>query len=142
MEGKEYHQNQLAKHYRVCGKAVKGYAHSVNKDHRNLLAGAIIDTSQDCKEVHPNSFCNGCYLTLWQMQAADFSGNVQETALRPFQWVPHQEGCSICKHFASSSEMREAKKAKKIRVVGQKNMESGHYISTYSPSALPATWST
>ena len=73
MEGKKYHQNQLVKHCRVCGKAVKGYAHSVNKDHRNLLAVADIDTNQDSKEVHPNSFCSGCYLTLQQMQAADLS---------------------------------------------------------------------
>ena len=76
VEGEEYHQNQLAKHCRVCGKAVKGYAHSVNKGHRNLLAVAGIDTSQVSKEVPPNSFCNGCYLTLRQIQAADLSGNV------------------------------------------------------------------
>ena len=56
MEGKEYHQNQLVKYCRVCGKAVKGYAHSVNEEHRNLLAVAGIDTSQDSKEVHPSSF--------------------------------------------------------------------------------------
>ena len=112
MEGKEYHQNQLVKHCRVCGKAVKGYAHSVNEEHRNLLAVAGIDTSQDSKEVHPNSFCNGCYLTLRQMQAADLSGNVRETALRPFQWVPHQEGCLVCKHFASSEKGGRPRKRK------------------------------
>ena len=76
MEGEEYHRNQLVKYCRVCGKAVKDYAHSVNKGHRNLLAVAGIDTSQVSKEVPPNSFCNGCYLTLWQIQAADLSGNV------------------------------------------------------------------
>ena len=54
MESKEHHHNQLVKHCRVCGKAVKGYAHSVNKEQRNLLAAAGIDTSQDSKEVHPN----------------------------------------------------------------------------------------
>ena len=115
MEGKEYHQNQLAKHCRVCGKAVKGYAHSVNKDHRNLLAVAGIDTNQDSKEVHPNSFCNGCYLTLQQMQAAALSGNVRETALRLFQWVPHQDGCPICKHFVSSERGGRPRKQKNPR---------------------------
>ena len=112
MEGKEYHQNQLVKHCRMCGKAVKGYAHSVNEEHRNLLAVAGIDTSQDSKEVHPSSFCNGCYLTLRQMQAADLSGNVRETALRPFQWVPHQEGCLVCKHLASSEKGGRPRKRK------------------------------
>ena len=112
MEG---HQKKLAKHCRVCGKAVKGYAHSVNKDHRNLLAVAGIDTNQDSKEVHPNSFCNGCYLTLQQMQAADLSGNVRETALRLFQWVPHQDGCPICKHFVSSERGGRPRKQKNPR---------------------------
>lgn len=28
-----------------------------------------IDTSQESKEVHPNTFCIGCYLTMQQMQA-------------------------------------------------------------------------
>ena len=31
--------------------------------------------------------------------------------------------------------------SEKINVVGQKKMENGHYISTFSPSALPATLS-
>ena len=48
----EYHQNQLAKYCRVCGKVVKGYAYSVNPEHSNLLAVAGIDTSQDNKDVH------------------------------------------------------------------------------------------
>jgi len=98
----EYHQNQLAKYCRVCGKVVKGYAYSVNSEHSNLLAVAGIDTSQDNKDVHPNTFCNSCYLTLRQLQAADSSGNIRETALRPFQWVPHHDGCTTCKHFALS----------------------------------------
>lgn len=60
MEGEEYHQKQLVKHCRVCGKVVKGYAHSVKKEHKNLLAVVGINTSQDSKEVHPNVFCNSC----------------------------------------------------------------------------------
>ena len=95
MEGEEYHQEQLVKHCRVCRKVVKGYAHSVKKEHKNLLAVVSINTSQDSKEVHPNLFCNSCYLTLWQMQAAELSSNVRQTALCPFQWVPHQEGCTV-----------------------------------------------
>jgi len=79
----EYHQNQLGKYCRVCAKVVKGYAYSVNSEHSNLLAAAGIDTSQDSKDVHPNT-CNSCFLTPWQMQAADSSGNIQEMALRPF----------------------------------------------------------
>ena len=140
MEGKEYHQNQLAKHYRVCGKAVKGYAHSVNKDHRNLLAVAGIDTSQDSKEVHPSSFCNGCYLTQQQMQAADLSGNVRETALCPFQWVPHQEGCSICKHFVSSERGRRPRKRKNPcgRPKEDEKRALHQHILTISPPSYPA----
>ena len=84
----EYHQNQLAKYCRVCGKVVKEYASNVNSEHSSLLAVAGIDTSQDSKDVHPNT-CNSCYLTPWQLQAADSSGNIRETALRPFQWVSH-----------------------------------------------------
>ena len=60
MEGEEYHQKQLLKHCRVCGKVAKGYAHSVKKEHKNLLAVVGINTSQDSKEVHPNVFCNSC----------------------------------------------------------------------------------
>ena len=102
MESVEYHRNQLAKYCRVCGKAVKGYAHSVNTEHSDLLAVVSIDISQDSKAVHPKTFCNSCYLTLRQMQAADLSGHIRETALCPFQWIPHQDGCTICKHFESS----------------------------------------
>ena len=107
MEGEEYHRNQLAKHCRVWGKAVKGYAHSLNKGHRNLLAVAGIDTSQVSKEVPPNSFCSGCYLTLRQIQAADLSGNVLEMALCPFQWVPHQEGCSASSEIGGRPRKRK-----------------------------------
>ena len=140
MEGKEYHQKQLVKHCRVCGKAVKGYAHSVKKEHRNSLAVVGIDTSKDSKEEHPNTFCNSCYLTVRQVQAADLSGNVRKMALCPFQWVPHQEGCTVCSHFASSESGGRPRKHK--NPCGRQKMESGHYISIYSPSALPATWST
>ena len=140
MEGKEYHQKQLVKHCRVCEKVVKGYAHSVKKEHKNLLAVAGINASQDSKEVHPNMFCNSRYLTLRQMQAAELSGNVRQTTLCPFQWVPHQVGCTVCSHF-TSSERGGRPGSTKILAVGQK-VESGHYIIIYSPSALPATWST
>ena len=112
MEGKEYHQKQLVKHCRVCGKTVKGYAHSVKKEHRNLLAVVGIDISQDSKEVHPNTFCNSCYLTVRQIQVADLSGNVRETALCPFQWVPHQEACTVCSHFAFSESGGRPRKNK------------------------------
>ena len=78
MEGKEYHQKQLVKHCRVCEKVVKGYAHSVKKEHKNLLAVAGINTNQDSKEVHPNMFCNSRYLTLRQIQAAELSSNVRQ----------------------------------------------------------------
>ena len=78
MESKEYHQKQLVKHCRVCEKVVKGYAHSVKKEHKNLLAVAGINTSQDSKEVHPNMFCNSRYLTLRQIQAAELSSNVRQ----------------------------------------------------------------
>ena len=102
MEGKEYHQKQLVKHCRVCEKVVKGYAHSVKKEHKNLLAVAGINANQDSKEVHSNMFCNSRYSTLRQIQAAELSSNVRQTTLCPFQWVSHQVGCTVCSHFTSS----------------------------------------
>ena len=134
MEGDKYHQKQLLKHCRVCGKVAKGYAHSVKKEHKNLLAVVGINTSQDSKEVHPNVFCNSCYLTLRQMQAAELSGNVRQTALCPFQWVPHQEGCTVCSHFASSE--RGGRPRKHRNPCGRPKdgkRALHHYILTISP---------
>ena len=140
MESKEYHQKQLVKHCRVCEKVVNGYAHSVKKEHKNLLAVAGINTSQDSKEVHPNMFCNSRYLTLRQIQAAELSSNVRQHYVL-FSGSPTKRAVHVvCSHFASS-ERGGRPGSTKIIVVGQK-VDSGHYIIIYSPSALPATWST
>ena len=74
------------------------------------------------------------YLTLQQMQAAELSGNVRQTALCPFQWVPHQEGCTVCSHFASSE--RGGRPRKHRNPCGRPKdgkRALHHYILTISP---------
>ena len=109
------------KQCRVCGKAVKGYAHSVNKEHRNLLAVAGIGTSQDrCRQLIRVAMSERQHYVL-------SNGSPTKRAVL---------------HANVLHDLREEgdQESRKIHVVGQKKMESGHYISTYSPSALPATW--
>ena len=103
---------------------IKGYAHSVGK-HRELLAVADINTSQDNQEVHPITFCNRCYLTLRKLEEADASGNIRETALSPFKWVPHGDAeCPVCEHFQVSQQGGRP-------VVDQRMTGSGYYGNTF-----------
>ena len=53
IEGKEYHQKQLVKHCKVCGKVVKGYAHSANKEHRSLPAVAALTPVRRARRCTP-----------------------------------------------------------------------------------------
>ena len=64
---------------------------------------------------------------------ADLSGNVRETALRPFQWTPHQESYSICKHFVSSERGRRPRKRK--NPCGR-SKEDQHILTISPPSYI------
>ena len=75
---------------------------TVLEKHRELLAAADINTSQ---EVHPITICNRCYLTLRKLEEADASGDIRETALSPFKWVPHGDAeRPVCEHFQASQQ--------------------------------------
>ena len=90
----EFHQLELRKHCRVCGKRLCKAKSKATVDpcskHPNLLLKCFgIDVSQDDPTVHPLSFCNPCYAVTrrWTKVAAD--GVHYSNSVQSMEWSSH-----------------------------------------------------
>ena len=85
------HQDFLSTHCRVCGKGI-GYKYNCCK-HKELLRYLGIDPTSDNSLVHPDSFCNSCYLTAKKICAS----SDKQPSRKPIDWLPHDDvSCSVC----------------------------------------------
>ena len=85
------HTSFLERHCRVCCKVLGKQNHRCSQ-HESLLRGLGVDVSSDKAEVHPEFFCNYCYLAVKKC-----SNQSSQTPSRLIEWLPHNDiHCSIC----------------------------------------------
>ena len=79
----EEHQKFLTRHCRVCTKKVGRVWYQV-KNYNKLLSILGVDTSNDEIDIHPQCFCNSCYLTSRRMYSKTGEGSKSTTTIQPY----------------------------------------------------------
>ena len=96
----------LDKHCRVCGGRLQrakgkrpGRARACVDHRQPLLQTFGIDIAEDCVDIHPTHFCNGCYAaTRWQATAAS-KASAYHHSISLFPWSRHTEKeCEVFTH--------------------------------------------
>ena len=86
------HLEFLNNHCRVCCKRFGKSKYSCFR-YPSILRHYGIDPSLDHIEIHPDSFCNSCYLTAKR----DHESSTDSDRAIPVEWKPHDEiSCTIC----------------------------------------------
>ena len=101
----EFHQQQLVKCCRVCGKRLisakgkKGKTHTFScLDFRSeLLETFMIDVQGDQSTIHPDHFCLACQsIVRRKRQARDKGLPYREENKGVFSWLPHSDNqCEV-----------------------------------------------
>ena len=86
------HQEFLRTHCRVCSKVLGKTKYNCCK-YLSLLEHLGVNPTHDSSDVHPDSFCNGCYLI-----AKNISDSGEKTFTQtPIEWLPHDDTlCFVC----------------------------------------------
>ena len=107
----EEHQKFLTRHCRVCTKKVGRVWYQV-KNYNKLLSILGVDTSNDEIDIHPQCFCNSCYLTSRRMYSKTGEGSKSTTTIQPYTWMEHNEdGCEVCDLMTSKAQGGRPKKS-------------------------------
>ena len=80
----------LKHHCRVCGKLFGNKTKYDCKKYSRILEVFEIDPTSDSDDVHPEAFCNTCYLTAKRTPRTKQIRN-------PVKWLPHSDvHCAVC----------------------------------------------
>ena len=94
----EFHNQQLSKHCRVCGKRLlksKGRpapTYSCSYHSAQLDSWFGIDVRKDIDIIHPSRFCNLCY---GRSTKASKDGIPHKHSTKVFQWEKHSDNCVV-----------------------------------------------
>lgn len=97
----EFHQLELQKQCRVCGKRLckaksKATVYPCIQHQDSLLKCFGIDMSQDDSTIHPLKLCNPCYSVTRRWAKALADGVHYTHSVQPIDWSPHTEsGCLV-----------------------------------------------
>ena len=110
----EYHQQQLAKHCRVCAANYnansRAYRYPCKTVKEELWVGIGINQGDDSPDIHPSTLCLIC-----KEKMARKAANIN-TTLEVYNWVAHEDSdCSVCKMFRSQSAGGRPKKTNRGR---------------------------
>ena len=91
----EFHQQQLAKHCRICGKRLsklkkQAPTYQCTQFQSDLLSTFAIDISNDLLTVHPTQFCNPCYSVTRRKEKAHKVGLPYTHSTRIMEWTTHE----------------------------------------------------
>ncbi|XP_011408434.1 PREDICTED: V(D)J recombination-activating protein 1-like [Amphimedon queenslandica] len=90
----QLHQNNLNNHCRVCSKALGKTKYKCIKYVSLLEQYLSVDLTNDTTAVHPEHFCNSCYLTAKKI--SQDAERFQQKNI-PVKWSPHsEESCEVC----------------------------------------------
>ena len=117
------HITFVERHCRVCCKVLGKQKYQCSH-HESLLMSLGVDLSSDSPEIHPQYFCNYCYLSAKKQMC----GQQSCTTLSPTQWLPHSEtSCTVC------DVKRKGGRPKKKSSSGRPSAMSTHIKSVASP---------
>ena len=90
----EYHTEQLAKHCRICGKRLskakgKSTVYNCCEYTDQLQACFGVDVGKDKEGIHPQNFCNPCYLITRRSAKARQTGVPYTFTTATFTWTEH-----------------------------------------------------
>ena len=90
------HKRFLDMHCRMCAKRLGKSKYSVQK-YKEIVKVYGIDPFQDSIDIHPQFFCNSCYLTAKHLKSTEEKGGFTTTNRVIFNWVPHTDSdCIVC----------------------------------------------
>ena len=101
----EFHQQELQKHCRVCGKRLckaksKATIYPCIQHQDSLLKSFGIDVSQDNSTIHPLKFCNPCYAVTRRWAKAFADGVHYTHSVQLMDWSPHSlSSCQVRRLF-------------------------------------------
>ena len=104
----EFHQNELNKFCRVCGKLMFML---VSHTLKSLLKNWGLLCKDDPK-IHSTSLCHNCYCTLMKIKNAIKDGRQYTSSPKVFTWKVHSTNCPICDHFQNAYSGGRRKKQK------------------------------
>ena len=97
----------LARHCRVCCKG-SGRHYYKCCQYVPLMECLGVDLSGDEAEIHPESFCNSCYLTAKRLLSRSDANSLHS----PAQWYPHNETiCDVCDVKCKGGRPKKSSKA-------------------------------
>ncbi|XP_057313751.1 V(D)J recombination-activating protein 1-like [Hydractinia symbiolongicarpus] len=104
------HENMLAKLCRVCGEFLtksKGIAKQKMTLEKELEL-LFVHIQEDVDNIHPKYVCFRCYNTLKNIENRNTT-----TQLKPKNWSPHTEVCSVCENVQGMKKGGRPSKKKK-----------------------------
>ena len=111
----DFHQNQLQKFFRVCGKLMyKDRVQYVCEPQSEILAEVFgVLLCKDDPKIHPSLLCHSCYCTVMKAKAAIEDGGQYTPSVTVFTWEAHStDHCRTCDHFESAYSGGRRKKRK------------------------------
>ncbi len=99
----EFHQDQLKKCCRVCGKRLLKAKGKMGKSHvfqcpentTVLLEAFGIDVSSDDSAIHPQQFCLSCNSIARRKGAAIENRRAYRGKQEVFHWLAHKDDCDV-----------------------------------------------
>ena len=134
----DFHKEVLRKHCRVCAKALARFKVSYNcadrSDELEKTFGVVV--SRDSPDVHPVSFCHGCYNVLVRSRKAREANRLYTPSVEPFAWSPHTGSCTVCDHFQSVASGGRPRKQKIGRPSSSSTRSAIMHLHTIAPASF------
>ena len=117
------HLDFLSNHCRVCSKVLGKSKYSCSK-YTQVLSLLGVDIGSDNSHIHPENFCNSCYMTAKRITKSEGQPSSQTVT----EWLPHDDTfCFVCdvhckggRPRKTSSGGRPTKLQQNIRTVALK----------------------
>lgn len=95
----EFHQQQLGKHCRVCGRRLcklksKAPVYLCTEYSEDLL-NLGVDVSGDVPTIHPLKFCNPCRAMFKRAEKARKAGVPYTHTTKPMEWTSHADSSCL-----------------------------------------------
>ena len=101
----EFHQQQLLKVCRLCGKRLttakgKRRVHQCLPNRQDILQTFGVDVQCDVSGVHPTTYCDPCNRVLYRHRQATQKGSTYSTLQKVWEWHEHSEpNCPVSIHL-------------------------------------------
>ena len=95
-----------------------------------------VAVSRDSPDVHPVSFCHGCYNVLVRSRKAKEANKLYTPSVEVFSWNPHTSNCTVCDYFEKAARGGRPRKQK----IGRPSAISTHSAIMHLHTTAPSTF--